>query len=99
MIPITKKLELAHAIMAAEKNGMDDHLKNLGNDVLTIVHALESLGKIEEAREFELFIPIDEDYLSFLAPLLGAEEYAKTIRDYKAEKEEKRLAFIAKYTS
>ena len=91
-----ERCKLALAVMEEEKNDITDKLRELGKDVLDEVFRLEKDGEIEEAKEFEAFIPIDEGYLDFLIPLLGEEEFKSVLLDYREKKMEQRNTYIQK---
>lgn len=89
-----ERISLAMKIMEEEVFGITPTVQSLGNEVLQEVLRLENIGEIEEAKAFEAFIPIDEDYLSALAPILGQNEYENTIVLYKQEKMRLRKMYL-----
>lgn len=89
-----ERINLAMKIMEEEIFGISPTVQSLGNEVLQEVLRLENIGEIEEAKAFEAFIPIDEDYLSSLAPILGQNEYEQTIIMYKQEKKRLRTRYL-----
>ncbi len=91
-----ERIKLAMKIMEEEVFGITETVQNLGNEVLQEVLRLENVGEIEEAKAFEAFIPIDEDYLSALAPILGQNEFENTIVMYKQEKMRLRKLYLSK---
>lgn len=91
-----ERIKLAMKIMEEEVFGITETVQNLGNEVLQEVLRLENAGEIEEAKAFEAFIPIDEDYLSALAPILGQNEFENTIVMYKQEKMRLRKFYLSK---
>lgn len=89
-----ERLALAQKLMQEEEKGITDTVRALGNAVLGEVLRLETAGENDEAKAFEAFLPIDEEFLTSLLPLLGQEEYEKTLALYKAEKTKQRLAYL-----
>lgn len=87
-----ERFVLAQTLMQEEAKGAD--VQALGNLVLEEVFRLEKAGEIAEAKAFEVFLPIDEVFLASLLPLLGQEEYEKTLALYKEEKRKQRLAYL-----
>ncbi len=88
--------ELGLAIMREEEKGLTDKLRSLGKSVLDEVFRLEHAGEIEEAKDFEAFIPIDENYLGFLAPLVGEEELTNVLSEYRECKRKQRDEYLTK---
>lgn len=89
-----ERLVLARKLMRKEAKGINEQVQALGNLVLEEVFRLEKAGETAEAKAFEAFLPIDEDFLASLLPLLGQEEYEKTLAIYKEEKTKRRLAYL-----
>ena len=89
-----ERCALGLAVMEEEKNGITDKLREFGKKILDEVFRMEKAGDMEEARAFEVFIPIDENYLNFLAPLIGEEEFQGVLRDYRTKKKEQRESYI-----
>lgn len=89
-----ERLALARKLMQEEAKGMSEQVQALGNFVLEEIFRLEKAGETAEAKAFEAFLPIDEDFLASLLPLLGQEEYEKTLTLYKEEKTRQRLAYL-----
>lgn len=91
-----ERICLAKKLMRLEEEqGISPEVQMLGQEILAEALRLESMGEKEEARAFEAFLPLDVDYLSSLAPVLGQEEFDRTIALYCAEKKRMRLEYIA----
>lgn len=88
-----ERVALAQKLMEEEAKGMS--VQALGNAVLAEVLRLEKAGETAEAKAFEAFLPIDEGFLASLLPLLGQEEFEKTLVSYKAEKTKQRTAYLS----
>lgn len=89
-----ERIVLARKLMTEEAKGINEDVQTLGNLVLEEVFRLEKAGETAEAKAFEAFLPIDEGFLASLLPLLGQEEYEKTLVLYKKEKTKRRLAYL-----
>ena len=89
-----ERCKLALAVMEEETIEITDKLRELGQAVLDEVLRLETEGDAEEAKRFEAFIPIDENYLNFLAPLIGEEELKNVLIEYREQKKELREEYI-----
>lgn len=92
-----ERLALAQQLMQKEARGLWEEVQALGNLVLDEVFRLEKTGEIAEAKAFEAFLPVDEAFLVSLLPLLGQEEYEKTLALYKEEKTKQRLAYLGDF--
>lgn len=89
-----ERIALARKLMQEEEKGISETVQALGNLVLEEVFRLEKAGETAEAKAFEAFLPIDESFLASLLPLLGQEEFEKTLDSYKEEKTKQRLAYL-----
>lgn len=92
-----ERLVLARKLMREEAKGFSETVQALGNLVLEEVFRLEKAGETAEAKSFEAFLPIDESFLASLLPLLGQEEYEKTLAFYKEEKTKQRLGYLGEF--
>lgn len=92
-----ERIALARTLMQEEAKGINEKVQTLGNLVLEEVFRLEKAGENAEAKAFEAFLPIDESFLASLLPLLGQEEYEKTLILYKEEKTKQRLAYLGEF--
>lgn len=89
-----ERRELAKKIMEEEAKGMSCEMEFLGQSVFTEVLRLQKEGETEEAKAFEVFLPIDEVFLSSIIPMVGQEEFDKMLAVYKEEKRKQRLAYL-----
>lgn len=89
-----ERCKLGLAVIEEEKNGITDKLRELGQKVLDEVFRLEQIEEVDEAKTFEAFIPIDEEYLNFLAPLIGEEELKNVLIEYREEKSGQRESYL-----
>lgn len=89
-----ERCKLGKMLMLEEELGMSEKVQALGSAVLSEVLRLEQAGEFEEAKAFEAFLPLDADFLSSLAPLLGGQEFEQTIMLYKKEKQKQRTAYL-----
>ncbi len=89
-----ERKELAQKIMEEEAKGMSYEMEFLGECVLTEVLRLQSEGETAEAKAFEVFLPIDEVFLSSIVPMVGQDEFEKMLAIYKEEKRKQRLAYL-----
>lgn len=89
-----ERILLAKLLMEEEEKGISEKVQALGHEVLEEVFRLEKAGETDEAKAFEAFLPLDVDFFSSLAPLLGEDEFEKTIALYKEEKKKQRLLYL-----
>lgn len=89
-----ERRKLGKMLMQEEELGISEKVQVLGSAVLAEVLRLEQAGESEEAKAFEAFLPLDTDFLSSLAPLLGEQEFEQTIKLYREEKQKQRTAYL-----
>lgn len=89
-----ERIELAKKIMEEEAKNTSFEMEYLGECVFTEVLRLQNAGETEEAKAFEVFLPIDEVFLSSIVPMVGQEEFEKMLAIYKEEKRKQRLAYF-----
>lgn len=89
-----ERRELGRLLMQEEEQGISEKVQALGSAVLAEVFRLEQAGECGEAKAFEAFLPLDEDFLASLAPLIGQEEFDRTINLYREEKRRARLHYL-----
>lgn len=89
-----ERQKLGKKLMLEEEKGMSETVRELGGRVMDEVFRLEQAGDYAEAKAFEAFLPVDADFLSSLAPLLGDDEFEKTMALYVQEKKTLRRRYL-----